>query len=160
MLDSIITEAIEQSVLCWLATLSSDGFPNVSPKEAFTCDANGRLLIAHIASPQSIRNIQANPNVCVSFVNIFTQKGYKIKGTATMLKPGHADWESALGKLTDKIGTSYPIHGIISLRPKQTEPIIAPSYRLFPDTTETDRIADSLQTYRVADYQSRAIQGK
>ena len=27
---------IDQSVLCWLATVSSDKIPNVSPKECFT----------------------------------------------------------------------------------------------------------------------------
>lgn len=31
-----IKKYIDQSVLCWLATVSTDGVPNVSPKEIFS----------------------------------------------------------------------------------------------------------------------------
>ena len=47
----------DKSVLCWLSTASAEGIPNVSPKELFVFDENNMLLIANIASPQSIRNI-------------------------------------------------------------------------------------------------------
>ena len=47
------------SVLCWLATVDDHGMPNVSPKEIFCCHGERELLIANIASPQSVRNIKA-----------------------------------------------------------------------------------------------------
>ena len=85
MLTPDIKKYIDQSVLCWLATVSKDGIPNVSPKEIFTYLDNEHLGIAHIASPNSIRNIKANPNVCVSFVEIFVQKGYKLRGKVEII---------------------------------------------------------------------------
>ena len=51
LITAEIARSIEQSVLCWLATVSADGIPNVSPKEAFLHDGEGRLLVANIASP-------------------------------------------------------------------------------------------------------------
>jgi predicted pyridoxine 5'-phosphate oxidase superfamily flavin-nucleotide-binding protein len=77
-----IIQSINESVLCWLATAPAAGVPNCSPKEAFTFRGESELVIANIASPESVRNIQANPNVCVSFVNVFKQKGFKLSGTA------------------------------------------------------------------------------
>jgi predicted pyridoxine 5'-phosphate oxidase superfamily flavin-nucleotide-binding protein len=64
-------------VLCWLATVDEAGRPNVSPKEIFTAHGDDHLLIAHLASPGSVRNLRARPEVCVSFVDVFVQKGFK-----------------------------------------------------------------------------------
>lgn len=60
VLSEEVLERMETSVLCWLATVSKDGMPNVSPKEAFMHDGHGKILIAHIASPQSVGNLESN----------------------------------------------------------------------------------------------------
>ena len=76
MLDTTVLNAMNTSVLCWLATCDALGQPNVSPKEVFAAVDAGHLVIAHIASPNSVRNLAANPRVCVSFVTVFTQIGF------------------------------------------------------------------------------------
>ena len=78
MLSPEIISSSRKSVLCWLATADAKGQPNVSPKEIFTFYGAEFLLIANIASPSSVRNIAANPLVCVSFIDIFVQKGFKV----------------------------------------------------------------------------------
>jgi len=40
------------------------------------------IAVANIASPGTAKNIEANPKVCLTFVHVFAQKGYKIKGQA------------------------------------------------------------------------------
>ena len=67
----------ERSVLCWLATASTTGQPNVSPKELFAVADDEHVVVANIASPTSAKNIRANAQVCLSFVDVFAQKGYK-----------------------------------------------------------------------------------
>lgn len=156
MLSREVIEAIDQSVLCWLATISEDGFPNVSPKEAFVHDCQGKILVANIASPISVRNIEKNDRVCVSFVNVFLQKGFKVKGRAIILKPSNPGYEDRLRKLTDAIGATYPIISIIEIQPIKIDPIVAPSYRLFPDSGPADRIREALTTYKVDEYKSLA----
>jgi len=49
---------LQRSVLCWLATVDAHGQPNVSPKEVFAAFDEKHLVIAHIASPLSVKNIQ------------------------------------------------------------------------------------------------------
>ena len=73
MFNLEVIKYIEQSVLCWLATSDRDNFPNVSPKEMFTHFEENKLLIANIASPNSIANINVNNKVCV-FCRCFCSK--------------------------------------------------------------------------------------
>ncbi|MEL6255795.1 MAG: pyridoxamine 5'-phosphate oxidase family protein [Bacteroidota bacterium] len=59
-----IKDYIDRSVLCWLATSSAENFPNVSPKEIFAFYGSDKIIIANIASPQSIRNIREHFDRC------------------------------------------------------------------------------------------------
>lgn len=156
MITSEIVDSINHSVLCWLATTSVDGSPNVSPKEAFYYDGADRILVANIASPTTVQNIAHERRVCLSFVNVFTQKGYKIKGDAMNIIPGHPEYEKKLEIITSFIGTDFPIVSIVEIIPQSVAEIIAPSYRLFPETGRGDRIRESLETYQVSKYQKES----
>ena len=45
-LTTEIKKAIDQSVLCWLATVSKEGIPNVSPKEVFNYFEDNSIIVA------------------------------------------------------------------------------------------------------------------
>jgi uncharacterized protein len=149
MLTAEVLQYIDRSVLCWLATVDRTGAPNVSPKEVFCAFGASRVLVANIASPQSDRNLRGNPQVCLSFVDVFVQKGYKLKGTAEVVRPSdhrYAELEAPLLSLTQGM---FPIHSIFVVQVQAVEPIVAPSYRLKPGTTEAAQIAEAMQTYGV-----------
>ena len=150
-----VAKSIESSVLCWLATVSEDGTPNVSPKEVFLHDGNGKILIAHIASPQTMQNIENDARVCVSFVNVFTQRGYKVKGTAKIHKESNEESQGQWSLLADFVGESFKILAVIEVQPAEVEEIIAPGYRRIPQPTAVEMIQQSLCTYKVAEYQER-----
>jgi len=142
---------LDRSVLCWLATVDADGHPNVSPKEAFTPYGDAELLIANIASPVSARNVLTNPHVCVSFVDVFVQKGFKLKGTATVITPSHEDFPLVESPLLTITQGTFPIQSIFKIHVSDIQPIIAPSYWLFPAITEETQIQSAMQTYGVED---------
>lgn len=152
MITEDIAQSIESSVLCWFATVAPDGSPNVSPKEAFIHDGNGKIIVAHIASPQTVRNIATNPLVCLSFIDVFTQKGHKVRGTATVLRESHERYPQQKAKLAQLVGDTFPIPAVIEVEPTEIEEIIAPSYRMFPDTTTNKMVQQALATYKVAEY--------
>ncbi|MEM0896923.1 MAG: pyridoxamine 5'-phosphate oxidase family protein [Verrucomicrobiota bacterium] len=158
MITPEIAQSIDQSVLCWLATVSADGYPNVSPKEAFLHDGDGKILVANIASPVTVRNIEKDERVCISFVNVFIQKGYKITGRSRILREGDDGYDERHRKLSTAIGKAFPIFSVIEIKPTACDEIIAPSYRLFPDSGPIDRITESLATYQVDDYKEQAEQ--
>lgn len=150
MLSSEVQEAARRSVLCWLATVDENGQPNVSPKEIFTVFGSIHLVVANIASPTSVRNIDVNPRVCVSFVDVFVQKGFKINGLARNVSRQDPDFSRWSTPLEAMAGPRFPIHSVIVLEVDAVEPIIAPSYQLHPtETTETSQIASALRTYGV-----------
>ena len=149
MLTDDVKKYAKRSVLCWLATVSKDGMPNVSPKEIFTTEGDTHILIANIASPNSVRNIRSNPQVCVSFIDVFVQKGYKVKGVATLIHKTEAAYVQRVTPLKALAGEAFPIHTIIAVEVKEIQPIIAPRYRLYPKTTEQMQVEGALLTYGV-----------
>jgi len=149
MITTEVKKYIDKSVLCWLGTSNKENEPNVSPKEMFTYQDDNTLLIANIASPNSIKNIKENPNVCVSFVDVFVQKGYKIKGAATLINKNTENFNSKVKPLTDLFSDTFPILSVIEIKVTQVETIQAPSYFLYKDTTEESQIESAMKTYNV-----------
>jgi hypothetical protein len=149
MINAEIKKYIGQSVLCWLATSNRQNEPNVSPKEIFTYKGDTTLLIANIASPVSIRNIKENPNVCVSFVDVFVQKGYKLKGTAVLIDKSDPGFAETVKPLTNLFTDQFPIKSVIEITVTHAAKIVAPSYVLYPDRTEEYQRASAMKTYKV-----------
>jgi len=142
-----IKKYIDQSVLCWLATVSDDLMPNVSPKEVFKVFGNNKIIIANIASPQTLKNIKANENVCVSFIDVLVQKGYQLKGKARIVNrndPSFQEMETVLLKLTEG---NFPFATITEITIEKSKPIVAPKYILYPNTTEKEQIESAKKVY-------------
>jgi len=135
-----IKNAAKASVLCWLATVDDSLIPNVSPKEIFTV-IEDKLVIANIISPVSEQNIISNPNVCVSFVDVLVQKGYKVKGTARIIDESSIDFANHIQHLEEMTNGKFPIKNIIEISPSTVSEIVAPSYIFFPETTVDDQIS-------------------
>ena len=137
-------------VLCWLATADAEGQPNVSPKEVFAVVDEQHLVIAHIASPISVRNIQQNPKVCVSLIDIFVQKGWKLMGYAQYVNALDAAFHAHAKPLLGMVGDQFKIQGVMVVEVVQAHPIVAPSYRFYPDsTTESGQMQAAMKVYGV-----------
>ena len=150
MLTTDIKKSIDTCVLCWLATVDKDQQPNVSPKEMFTYLDDHTLLIANIASPNSVRNIAQQPKVSVSFVDVFTQKGFKLKGEAKLITKEDASFAAKAKRFAYLFSYKYPIQCVIEIKVTKVDSILAPNYWLFPDsTTEQSQIEGAMKTYGV-----------
>ena len=147
-LTSDIKKYISQSVLCWLATVDKTGTPNVSPKEIFDCHEN-KIILANIASPNTVKNIKSNENVCISFIDILVQKGFQLKGHARIVSEGeenYSEYKSILLKMTEG---KFPFFTITEIIINQAKPIISPRYLLYPDTTEEEQIQSAKIQYKM-----------
>ena len=146
ILSEDIKKNINTSVLCWVATVSKENMPNVSPKEIFTYHENS-IIIANIASPQTIKNIKVNHNVCVSFIDVLVQKGYQLKGKATIVSKSDNIFNELAIDLLKMTGDKFPFNEIIKIEIESTKPIIAPKYILYPETTEAEQIESAKKSY-------------
>ena len=148
-INQAVRTDIGNSVLCWLATVDPEGTPNVTPKELFSCYGDDRLVVADVASANTVRNIRAHSAVCASFVDVFRERGFKIVGTATIVSPKDADFPTIGTEVLRKAGTAFPIRHIISIKIARISRIWAPSYTLFPDRAEADRMRIAYDAYGV-----------
>jgi predicted pyridoxine 5'-phosphate oxidase superfamily flavin-nucleotide-binding protein len=149
MLDCEVKEYAERSILCWLATVDEHGSPNVSPKEIFSVHGDSQFIIANIASPVSVRNILKNPKVCVSFIDVFVQKGFKLTGTAEVIAAGAPRFSELGATLLEMTRGVLPIRSIINIEVQYVAPILAPSYRLVTGTSEASQRESAMRTYGV-----------
>lgn len=149
MLTEELKKSIDESVLCWLATADDKGFPNCSPKEIFTYFGESQIVIANIASPESVVNIGKNSSVCVSFVHVFKQKGFKVKGHASYSTAEDGAYQDQLELVQSLAGESFPVKGVIVLEISSVKPIIAPGYYLVAGTTEESQVQNAKRAYSV-----------
>ncbi len=148
-LTAEIRQRIDKSILCWLATSSSNNIPNVSPKEIFSAYNSNQIIIANIASPESIINIRQNQNVCVSFIDILVQKGFQVKGTAKIIESTDSEFSNMEKILLKMTGGKFPFSSIINVIVEKAKPIIAPKYILYPETTEEQQIESAKKAYGI-----------
>lgn len=149
MLTQKVKESIDKCILCWVGTISKDGFPNVSPREVFTYFDDDHLIIANIASPRSVKNLKANPEACVSFVDVLVQKGFKVYGKADIIAETDPEYEILSPKLLAMTKGAFPFQSITKIQVSKVLPIIAPSYLFYPDTKEEDQIAAAKKAYNL-----------
>ncbi len=148
VLTDEVRQAARRSVLSWLATVDAQGQPNVSPKEVWDIADDRHVVVANIASPGSARNIAQQPKVCLSFVDVLVQKGFKLLGMARNVTPSDLDYERWVRPLLLITGDRFPVHSVVLIQVQSVQPIVAPSYRLYPDTTtEAGQIASARHTY-------------
>ncbi len=133
-------------MLCWLATTDVKNQPNVSPKEIF-CWFNESLLIANIASPGSAKNILSNPKVAISFIDILSQKGYQLKGTATLIREQDPAFSELSKPLLILTSGKYPFNSLFRIEITKHKRILAPSYIFYPEIEEAQKIQGAKKQY-------------
>ena len=72
--------------LGYVATVSSDGKPNISPKGTIIPWSDDLLAFADIRSPDTMMNLQNNPFVEINVIDPLSRKGYLFIGTAKIIK--------------------------------------------------------------------------
>ena len=90
-----------------------------------------------------------NPNVCVSFIDVFTQKGFQVYGTARVLTDGEDGYAEKHALLQARAGTVLKVLSVIEVMVERTKPILAPSYIFDPAADEQGMIEQALGTYNV-----------
>ncbi len=114
----IITEEMKNFVreqrLGYVATVCPDGTPNLSPKGTTTVWGDDHLVFADIRSPNTVQNLRHNPAVEINVVDPVGRKGYRFKGTATLLSEGTL-YDDILA-FYQKAGTKHPIRSLILVK--------------------------------------------
>ncbi len=72
----------------WVATVSREGIPNVTPKGSVKVLDEQHLAFADLFSLKTRKNLEENKHVAVTVIDPATHQGYQVKGTAELLSSG------------------------------------------------------------------------
>lgn len=126
----ILTEDMKRVVreqrLGFVATVCSDGTPNLSPKGTTTDWDDDHIAFANIRSPGTIANLRDRPAVEINVVDPVLRKGYRFKGTATVLSAGTL-YDTLLAFYRER-GVARPIREIVLVRVERALAIDSPAY--------------------------------
>jgi general stress protein 26 len=135
MLNAQQIRLIEQNRLGYVASVNSDGSPNLSPKGTFMVIDPTRIAFAEIRSPQTASNIKGRPEVEVNFVDVFSRKGVRVRGIAQMRLKGTQVFEDFFPRFRDAWGDELAsrFNGIIDIDIEWVKPLMSPVYELGAD---------------------------
>jgi predicted pyridoxine 5'-phosphate oxidase superfamily flavin-nucleotide-binding protein len=119
---------LEQS-LGFVATVTPDGRPNLSPKGTTTVFDAQHLMFADVASPGTVANLATNPYVEVNVVDPIVRKGYRFKGEGIAYTSGDM-FDQGVAVLRSRGSTTAVerIHSIVVIEVTDAAPLFSPAY--------------------------------
>jgi len=126
MITEKIGKFVSQQKLGFVATVSPNGTPNLSPKGTISVLDENTLVFANIRSPQTIENLEKNPSIEINIVDPFSRRGYRFKGTAKIISDGEEYNKIILSYRQNGIQTT--IKSIVIVNVKQILEVTSPLY--------------------------------
>ncbi len=125
--------------LGFVATVTPDGRPNLSPKGTTVVLDDRHLMFADIASPGTVENLTANPAVEINVVDPIVRKGYRFRGRATVHTAGDG-YERGIERLRELGSMTHRerIRTIVVVEVTDAAPLVSPAY---DDGTSEDAVA-------------------
>jgi uncharacterized protein len=134
--------------LCYVATVTPEGRPNLSPKGSLKVLDDEHLAFADIMSPQTMRNLAKNPYIEVNMVDPFLRRGYRFKGVCEVHREGPI-FDDVANELWNREGRQYPVNAVVRIKIEQTAPVKSPAYVFNTGVKEEDVRRIWLERYGV-----------
>lgn len=134
ILTDEMKRVVREQRLGFVATVCPDGTPNLSPKGTTTVWDDDHLIFADIRSPVTVANLQHNPAVEINVVDVVRRKGFRFKGTATVIGEGPrfqellAAYQGTGGGVQDSVRDM--IRKVVLVKIERALPLTSPAYDL------------------------------
>ena len=128
VITSEIKIFLNSQKLGYVATVSPDGKPNISPKGTIIAWSDNLLAFANIRSPDTVMNLQHNPFVEINVIDPLSRKGYLFTGTAKIIKNTPLYVEILNHYRTN--GIKSPINSIVIVDISSVSEVTSPLYDL------------------------------
>ena len=115
---------IRSAHLCFAATVSPEGRPNVSPKGTIRVWDDHSLFLLNIASPKRRTNLAANPWMELNVVDQLSRRGYHLFGSATIHMSGEV-FTKAIAMIAAEEGTELAANSIVLFELEETAPQVS-----------------------------------
>ena len=123
-----ISRFINTERLCFVATVTPDAKPNISPKGSILQRSPTQLAFAEIRSPDTINNLKSNPAIEINIISPVARRGYLFRGRGRILYSGH-DFNEVM-VLVRNIGIKSAVRAIVLVDVDHIEEVKSPLYDL------------------------------
>lgn len=128
LISKQIRDFLDSQKLGYVASVSDDDAPNLSPKGTIIGWDSDTLAFADIRSPDTMRNLQNNPLVEINVIDPLLRKGFLFKGKSRILKNGKT-FDDILNHYRNK-GIKSPINAIVLVDVTDVQSVTSPLYDL------------------------------
>ena len=140
MLNDFAKQIIERFPLGYVATVTEDGMPSLSPKGTFFVLDDETIAFGEIRSPGTMKNLKHLAKAEVNFADIWLRKAVRVFGTVEIVERGtdafnalYPRWEEAFPALAPRV------NAIVKIKAERVKPITTPPYD--DGVTEEEMIA-------------------
>lgn len=116
---------VAEQRLGFYATVCPDGTPNLSPKGTTAVLDDDHLVFCDLRSPQTIRNLEANPAIEINVVDPIRRKGYRFKGTATIARDGEV-FETVKASWREEVAART--RAVVIVEVQKAQALTSPAY--------------------------------
>ena len=136
MLTPDMRAVIQAASLCFAATVTPDGRPNLSPKGTIRVWDDAHLFFLDIASPGTRANLAHAPWMELNVVEQLSRRGYRFFGRAAAHEPGSAVYDEAVRRVFGAAPPTYPVSAVVLLAVERASPLLSPAYWRVADEAE------------------------
>jgi hypothetical protein len=126
---------IQSAHLCFAATVTADGRPNVSPKGTIRVWDDTRLFFLDIASPGTRANLAHSPWLELNVVDQISRRGYRFLGRAALHFPPTTIYAEGVRRVYDQTLPADPPAAVVLLTIDRAAPLLSPAYWRGDDET-------------------------
>ena len=126
VLTADMRRVIEEQQLSFAATVSPDGWPNLSPKGSTRVYDDDHLIFVDITSPTTVANLLANPRIEINVVDPIVRRGYRFRGRAEVFERGEA-FERLLAFMR-AAGSTTAVNSLVLVNVERALPVWSPAY--------------------------------
>ena len=126
MITQEIKDFLNLQKLGYVATVTSEGKPNISPKGTIIGWDSQTLAFADIRSPDTMKNLKENPNVELNVIDPLLRKGFLFEGQARIIQDGPL-YDEILNHYRQN-GIKSPINSIVLVSVSNVSDVTSPLY--------------------------------
>jgi uncharacterized protein len=127
IITSDMRAVIQAAHLCFAATVTPDGRPNLSPKGTIRVWDDTHIFFRDIFSPGTRANLASNPLIELNVVEQLSRRGYRFFGRAKLHR-GDDIFREATKRVFGEEGAKYPVEAVVLIEVERAEAVVSPGY--------------------------------
>ncbi|MEM9278574.1 MAG: pyridoxamine 5'-phosphate oxidase family protein [Pseudomonadota bacterium] len=146
MLNDFAKQMIKRFPLGFVATVTEEGMPSLSPKGTFFVLDDEMIAFGEIRSPNTMKNLTHQAKTEVNFIDIWLRKGVRIFGSVEVCERSSEAFNDIIHVWKNAFPALEPrINSIVKIKCERVKSITTPPYD--DGITEEEMIATYKQKF-------------